>query len=224
MVTLPHNGAYEFAERSPMACSYYQLPQVSQSAREVFLPSSKESTLTGCVPHSAQICFKLHNHFRESDVTATTAKALTRTCQLKEMATKLLPTKINQPPSFFHDHSMVTSSPGIFLQPWQPMKELRSAAVLKESPRNTWVFLRPPQGRTERHWHSSVIKLTSEPAQSVSTAGITKPSGLSVLLVFTSNKFPSKKQSRKVRVFLLHLDLTGARTFGTHVPTPGWSV
>ena len=65
------------------------------------------------------------------------------------MATKPLPTKINQPLSFFHDHSMVTSNPGIFLQPWQPMKELRACVLGQPLTRNTWASLRLLQGQTE---------------------------------------------------------------------------
>lgn len=84
----------------------------------------------------------------------------------------------------FHSHK----------QPWNicttmtAHEELRSAAVLKHWLRNTWASLRLPQGQTEA-LTSSRGELTADPIQSVIIAGITKPSGLSVVLLFTSNKF-----------------------------------
>lgn len=79
-------------------------------------------------------------------------------------------------------------------QPWNTRttmtacEELRSAAVLKHRLRNTWASLRLPQGQTEA-LTSSRGELTADHIQSVIIAGITKPSGLSVVLFFTSNKF-----------------------------------
>lgn len=141
-------------------------------------------------PHRmcAWLCFKVYSGFREQE--ATVAEAPTRTWQLKQW--------LFREQAITHKNKLIT-----FIFPWpfhshKPMwnipttvtacEELRSAAVLKHRLRNTWVSLRVPQGQTEA-LTSSRGELTVDPIQSVIIAGITKSSGLSVLLFFTSNKF-----------------------------------
>lgn len=54
----------------------------SQLAKYFSLLPRKTSSQDVCLP--VHDCFKLHNHFGEWEVTATTANALARTCQLNQ--------------------------------------------------------------------------------------------------------------------------------------------
>lgn len=169
--------------------SYYWLPQVFQTTSEVFFPSSKENVLTGCVHDSAS---------KSTTVLESEKLPLPQPKLLQEHDSSNGGFSGNSHQAFTHKNKPIT-----FIFPWpfnshkQPWniptttttcEELRSAAVLKHRPRNTWASLRLPQGQTEA-LTSSRGELTADPIQSVIIAGITKPSGLSVLLVFTSNKF-----------------------------------
>lgn len=169
-----------------MGHSYYWLPQVFQTTTEVFFPSSKENVPTGYV-----LCFKAQHGLGEQEATTAKAEAPTRAWQLSGFSgnTHQAITHKNKLITFlfpwpFHSHKKAWNIPTTMTA----CEELRSAAVLKHRLRNTWASLRLPQGQTEA-LTSSRGELTADPIQSVIIAGITKPSGLSVLLFFTSNKF-----------------------------------
>lgn len=84
----------------------------------------------------------VHDCFGEWEVASTTAEA----ASLLEVAGKPSSTKTKQPHLFFHDHLRLTSNSGIFLQTWWSVRELRSAAALKDRPRNAWASLRLSPG------------------------------------------------------------------------------
>lgn len=149
----------------------------------------------------------VHDCFGEWEVASTTAEA----ASLLEVAGKPSSTKTNQPHLFFHDHLRVTSNSGIFLQTWRSVRELRSAAALKDRPRNAWASLRLSPGAHREALTGQREQAHIRPCPASNYCKDCKAFRTVSSAIFLALSSQKKKQGKTAWLLLLCLHLMRAR-------------